>query len=72
MEGQDKIEINKMDINGDEGQGNVQNNDDILDQRNEAWSRMNHFGWRPFKALGHRHTKEFWLILVIIALPNKR
>ena len=30
MEGQDEIEINKMDIIGDEGQGDVQNNDGTL------------------------------------------
>ena len=32
MEGQDKIEIDKVDIIGDEGQGNVQNNDGILER----------------------------------------
>ena len=30
MEGQDEIEINKMDIIGDEGQGDIQNNDGTL------------------------------------------
>ena len=30
MEGQDKIEIDKIDIIGDEGQGNYQNNNGIL------------------------------------------
>lgn len=33
---------------------------EIFCQRNEAWSRMSHLGWHPFKALGHKHTKEFW------------
>ena len=33
---------------------------EILDRRNEAWSRMSHLGWRPFKALGYKHTKELW------------
>ena len=33
---------------------------DILDQRNETWSRMSHLGWCLFKALGHRHAKELW------------
>lgn len=32
----------------------------ILDQRNEAWSRMSYLGWRPLKALGHKRAKEFW------------
>lgn len=44
----------------------------LKNKRNEEWNRMNYLGWRFCKALGYKCIKKYWLILVIIILPNEK